>query len=94
MSRRHPQDTRTASEYPTPQHKPAPTFTVQAIMVALTVGAVVVASYPVISLVVATMFVGVVLAARVAVARIERDPVNVRVPGSQLEVTVARTAGD
>ncbi|AHZ21474.1 hypothetical protein C439_03213 [Haloferax mediterranei ATCC 33500] len=63
-------------------------------MVALTVGAVVVASYPVISLVVATMFVGVVLAARVAVARIERDPVNVRVPGSQLEVTVARTAGD
>ncbi|ELZ99043.1 hypothetical protein C440_01765 [Haloferax mucosum ATCC BAA-1512] len=66
----------------------------QAIMIALTIGAVVVASYPVVSLVAATVFVAVTLAARIAVARIERGPVNVRVPGSQLEVTVARTAGD
>ncbi|KTG07662.1 dehydrogenase [Haloferax profundi] len=63
-------------------------------MLALAVGVVVVASYPVLSLVAATALVGLVAVARVLVARIERSSMKVSVPGFPVEVTVARTTRD
>ena len=94
MSRRHLHDSRTDSDYPPTHHRPAPSFTVQAIMLALTVGVVVVASYPVLSLVAMTAAVGLVALGRVVTRRVERDSVNVRVPGLPVQVTVASTARD
>ena len=63
-------------------------------MLALTVGVVVVASYPVLSLVAMTTAVGLVALGRVVTRRVERDSVNVRVPGLPVQVTVASTARD
>ncbi|KAB1194865.1 hypothetical protein GJR96_13485 [Haloferax sp. MBLA0076] len=63
-------------------------------MLALAAGVVVVASYPVLSLVATTALVGLVAAARVLVARIERSSMKVAVPGFPVEVTVARTTRD
>ncbi|ELZ86006.1 hypothetical protein C453_09323 [Haloferax elongans ATCC BAA-1513] len=94
MSRRHSHDTRTDSDYQPTRHRPAPSFTVQAIMLALTVGVVVVASYPVLSLVAMTAAVGLVALGRVVTRRAERDSVNVHVPGLPVQVTVASTARD
>ncbi|SEK67306.1 hypothetical protein [Haloferax larsenii] len=94
MSRRHSHDSRTDSDYPPTHHRPAPSFTVQAIVLTLTVGVVVVASYPVLSLAAMTAAVGLVALGRVVAHRVERDSVNVRVPGLPVQVTVASTARD
>ncbi len=94
MSRRHPRDSRSVSDYPPAHHSPAPSLTAQAIVLALAVGVFVAVTHPVLSLVAATALVGFVAVVRVAVARIERDSVNVRLPGLPVRVTFARTAGE
>ncbi|KAB1189263.1 hypothetical protein GJR98_11165 [Haloferax sp. MBLA0077] len=63
-------------------------------MLALAVGVVVVVSYPVLSLVAATAFVGLVAVVRVVVSRLEQSTMKVAVPGLPVEVTVARTTRD
>lgn len=94
MSPRSLRDSRTTSDYPPSHHRPAPSLTVQAILLTLAVGLVVVASYPLASLVAATAVVGVVAAVRLAVRRVERSALKVEVPGLPVEVTVAQTTRD
>ena len=94
MSRRHPRDSRTVSEYPPAHHLSAPSFTAFAITAMAVLTVVTVVSYPVLSVAVATALVGVFAAVRTVVARIERETVNVHLPGLPVRVTFARTAGD
>ncbi|WP_416839577.1 hypothetical protein [Haloferax sp. DFSO52] len=58
------------------------------------VSPIVVASYPVLSLVAVSVSVGLVAAVRFAVARIERETVAVNLPVLPVRVTFARTAGE